>query len=98
MANNNTILFDVLFIYLKLNVLKQYRFNTYCCRLRILSCMPPPVSSAVILTKAVGGNEVNTAQMLQCSVIMTYIHVIIAVKVCIRNFFIVCISGAVLHH
>ena len=27
-------------------------------RLTILSCMPPPVSSAVILTKAVGGNEV----------------------------------------
>lgn len=25
--------------------------------LKILSCMPPPVSSAVILTKAVGGNE-----------------------------------------
>jgi len=25
----------------------------------VTSCMPPPVSSAVILTKAVGGNEVN---------------------------------------
>ena len=25
--------------------------------LTVVSCMPPPVSSAVILTKAVGGNE-----------------------------------------
>ncbi|OCT99733.1 hypothetical protein XELAEV_180055143mg, partial [Xenopus laevis] len=25
--------------------------------LQTVSCMPPPVSSAVILTKAVGGNE-----------------------------------------
>ncbi len=28
-------------------------------RLQTVACMPPPVSSAVILTKAVGGNEVN---------------------------------------
>ena len=32
-----------------------------CCfpasRLHVVGCMPPPVSSAVILTKAVGGNE-----------------------------------------
>ena len=27
-------------------------------RLQVVSCMPPPVSSAVILTKSVGGNEV----------------------------------------
>jgi sodium/bile acid cotransporter 7 len=27
-------------------------------RLLVISCMPPPVSSAVIMTKAVGGNEV----------------------------------------
>ena len=27
--------------------------------LQVVSCMPPPVSSAVILTKAVGGNEVR---------------------------------------
>lgn len=26
-------------------------------RLQVVGCMPPPVSSAVILTKAVGGNE-----------------------------------------
>lgn len=26
-------------------------------RLHVVGCMPPPVSSAVILTKAVGGNE-----------------------------------------
>lgn len=28
-------------------------------RLQTVGCMPPPVSSAVILTKAVGGNEVS---------------------------------------
>ena len=28
-------------------------------RLKVLGCMPPPVSSAVILTRAVGGNEVS---------------------------------------
>lgn len=28
-------------------------------RLQTVGCMPPPVSSAVILTKAVGGNEVR---------------------------------------
>lgn len=27
--------------------------------LQTVGCMPPPVSSAVILTKAVGGNEVS---------------------------------------
>ena len=28
-------------------------------RLLVVGCMPPPVSSAVILTKAVGGNDVR---------------------------------------
>ena len=28
-------------------------------RLKVLGCMPPPVSSAVILTRAVGGNQVS---------------------------------------
>ena len=28
-------------------------------RLKVFGCMPPPVSSAVILTRAVGGNEVS---------------------------------------
>lgn len=31
-------------------------------RLQTVACMPPPVSSAVILTKAVGGNEVKKLQ------------------------------------
>lgn len=29
----------------------------HLCRLQVVGCMPPPVSSAVILTKAVGGND-----------------------------------------
>jgi predicted Na+-dependent transporter len=33
------------------NLLKTF------CRLITVGCMPPPVSSAVILTKSVGGNE-----------------------------------------
>ena len=51
-------LFDYLLINSKLiahvkilwYIISFFRFIT-------LSCMPPPVSSAVILTKAVGGNE-----------------------------------------
>ena len=33
-------------------------------RLLVVGCMPPPVSSAVILTKAVGGNEVGQLLIL----------------------------------
>lgn len=33
-------------------------------RLQTVGCMPPPVSSAVILTKAVGGNEVKEPDTL----------------------------------
>ena len=32
-------------------------------RLQVVGCMPPPVSSAVILTKAVGGNEVKNTSL-----------------------------------
>lgn len=34
--------------------------------LQTVGCMPPPVSSAVILTKAVGGNEVSFHFVLEC--------------------------------
>lgn len=32
--------------------------------LQTVGCMPPPVSSAVILTKAVGGNEVSFLKII----------------------------------
>lgn len=38
-----------------------------------LSCMPPPVSSAVILTKAVGGNEVCIVSLVLC-LLVTFAH------------------------
>ncbi|XP_052793213.1 sodium/bile acid cotransporter 7-like [Mya arenaria] len=40
------------------HILNAFNFNEHITEgLKILSCLPPPVSSAVILTKAVGGNE-----------------------------------------
>ena len=46
--------------------LQGYVFTCHCIishstlpRLLVVGCMPPPVSSAVILTKAVGGNDVS---------------------------------------
>ena len=38
--------------------------HTHTPRLHVVGCMPPPVSSAVILTKAVGGNEVREREAL----------------------------------
>ena len=42
-------------------------------RLTLLSCMPPPVSSAVILTKAVGGNEVRVPTRSEISLCSIYL-------------------------
>lgn len=39
-------------------------------RLQTVSCMPPPVSSAVILTKAVGGNEVRSQKHTRLSCLL----------------------------
>ena len=44
-------------IFLLTEIFNQFRFNYYLLTgIRVLSCMPPPVSSAVIITKAIGGN------------------------------------------
>lgn len=41
-----------------INLLSSSNFDVLLLQgLKVLACMPPPVSSAVILTKAVGGNE-----------------------------------------
>lgn len=46
------------FIFMLIKFLYLTSINTSLLQgLTVLSCMPPPVSSAVILTKAVGGNE-----------------------------------------
>ncbi|XP_053400296.1 sodium/bile acid cotransporter 7-like isoform X2 [Mercenaria mercenaria] len=51
------ILFPVI-IFTLVKFLSVGEFNKHILEgLKILSCLPPPVSSAVILTKAVGGNE-----------------------------------------
>uniref|UniRef100_A0A8D0GN31 Sodium/bile acid cotransporter 7 n=1 Tax=Sphenodon punctatus TaxID=8508 RepID=A0A8D0GN31_SPHPU len=47
-------------IWLFLQVLSITPINEWLLKgLQTVGCMPPPVSSAVILTKAVGGNEVS---------------------------------------
>uniref|UniRef100_A0A3Q3WU68 Sodium/bile acid cotransporter n=1 Tax=Mola mola TaxID=94237 RepID=A0A3Q3WU68_MOLML len=53
-----TLIFFPLAIWLVLRVLSLTSIDQWLLRgLQTVSCMPPPVSSAVILTKAVGGNE-----------------------------------------
>uniref|UniRef100_A0A3Q2ZQL1 Sodium/bile acid cotransporter n=1 Tax=Kryptolebias marmoratus TaxID=37003 RepID=A0A3Q2ZQL1_KRYMA len=53
-----TLIFFPLAVWLLLQVLALTDIDQWLLRgLQTVSCMPPPVSSAVILTKAVGGNE-----------------------------------------
>ncbi|XP_053559691.1 sodium/bile acid cotransporter 7 isoform X2 [Bombina bombina] len=53
-----TLVFFPTAIWLFLQVLSLTPINEWLLKgLQTVSCMPPPVSSAVILTKAVGGNE-----------------------------------------
>nr|KAG5694918.1 hypothetical protein BaRGS_025079 [Batillaria attramentaria] len=53
-----TFAFFPVFIHLVVALLQHTSFDHLLLDgLTVLSCMPPPVSSAVILTKAIGGNE-----------------------------------------
>ncbi|XP_059396242.1 sodium/bile acid cotransporter 7-like [Carassius carassius] len=53
-----TLVFFPITVWLLLKVLSLTAINEWLLRgLQTVACMPPPVSSAVILTKAVGGNE-----------------------------------------
>ncbi|XP_056156095.1 sodium/bile acid cotransporter 7 isoform X2 [Lampris incognitus] len=53
-----TLVFFPLAVWLLLKVLALTAINQWLLKgLQTVGCMPPPVSSAVILTKAVGGNE-----------------------------------------
>ncbi|XP_072314750.1 sodium/bile acid cotransporter 7 [Eucyclogobius newberryi] len=53
-----TLVFFPVCVWLLLRVLALSNIDQWLLRgLQTVSCMPPPVSSAVILTKAVGGNE-----------------------------------------
>ncbi|XP_002168639.1 sodium/bile acid cotransporter 7 [Hydra vulgaris] len=56
-----TFFFIPVFIYLIVEFLKSItNVNEYLLRgILVVSCMPPPVSSAVIITKSIGGNEAN---------------------------------------
>lgn len=54
-----TFFFFPIFIYILTKIIEQFTFNQFrylLTGLRVLSCMPPPVSSAVIITKSIGGN------------------------------------------
>uniref|UniRef100_A0AAZ3R0K1 Sodium/bile acid cotransporter n=1 Tax=Oncorhynchus tshawytscha TaxID=74940 RepID=A0AAZ3R0K1_ONCTS len=56
-----TLVFFPVAMWLCIKLLALTSINTWLLRgLQTVGCMPPPVSSAVILTKAVGGNEVFT--------------------------------------
>ena len=53
-----TFCFIPTFIYFLVNLLMQTSMNTWLLKgILIVGCMPPPVSSGVIITKAIGGNE-----------------------------------------
>ncbi|XP_064609966.1 sodium/bile acid cotransporter 7-like [Liolophura sinensis] len=53
-----TFIFYPLFIQTTLSLLRESPFDPLLLDgLTVLGCMPPPVSSAVLLTKAIGGNE-----------------------------------------
>ncbi|CAB1345658.1 unnamed protein product, partial [Coregonus sp. 'balchen'] len=53
-----TLVFFPVAMWLCIKLLALTSINTWLLRgLQTVGCMPPPVSSAVILTKAVGGNE-----------------------------------------
>ncbi|XP_008947332.1 PREDICTED: sodium/bile acid cotransporter 7-like, partial [Merops nubicus] len=55
-----TLVFFPTAIWLFLQLLSITPINEWLLKgLQTVGCMPPPVSSAVILTKAVGGNEVS---------------------------------------
>jgi len=52
-----TFVFSPVAMYCLTEVFKLFHFNRYLLMgIRVLSCMPPPVSSAVIITKSIGGN------------------------------------------
>nr|XP_002131347.1 sodium/bile acid cotransporter 7 [Ciona intestinalis] len=53
-----TLLFTPCAMWILLHFLSKTAINVYLIQgLQIVSCMPPPVSSAVIFTKTVGGND-----------------------------------------
>ncbi|CAK8697170.1 unnamed protein product [Clavelina lepadiformis] len=53
-----TLLFTPCFMWTLLQFLSKTAINVYLLQgLQVVSCMPPPVSSAVIFTKTVGGND-----------------------------------------
>lgn len=53
-----TFCFIPTFMYFLVNILFQTGMNSWLLKgILIVGCMPPPVSSAVIITKAIGGNE-----------------------------------------
>ncbi|NWW04908.1 NTCP7 protein, partial [Oreocharis arfaki] len=63
-----TLVFFPTAIWVFLQLLSITPINEWLLKgLQTVGCMPPPVSSAVILTKAVGGNEVNySASLTDC--------------------------------
>ncbi|KAJ1454074.1 putative sodium bile acid cotransporter [Pelagophyceae sp. CCMP2097] len=66
-------------------VLRRLGFNPWLLQgIKAMSCMPPPVSSAVILTKAAGGNEAaaifNSAFGSLLGIIVTPIELLLVIE------------------
>uniref|UniRef100_A0A3Q3FYZ0 Sodium/bile acid cotransporter n=1 Tax=Labrus bergylta TaxID=56723 RepID=A0A3Q3FYZ0_9LABR len=75
-----TLVFIPLAVWLLLQVLTLTAIDQWLLRgLQTVSCMPPPVSSAVILTKAVGGNELGSSSSVPFSSIFSQLFMTVVV-------------------
>uniref|UniRef100_A0A671PBQ3 Sodium/bile acid cotransporter n=1 Tax=Sinocyclocheilus anshuiensis TaxID=1608454 RepID=A0A671PBQ3_9TELE len=75
-----TLVFFPIAIWLLLKVLALTAINEWLLRgLQTVACMPPPVSSAVILTKAVGGNELGSSSSVPFSSIFSQLFMTVVV-------------------
>uniref|UniRef100_A0A3P8V0D7 Sodium/bile acid cotransporter n=1 Tax=Cynoglossus semilaevis TaxID=244447 RepID=A0A3P8V0D7_CYNSE len=77
-----TLLFFPVAVWLLLRVLEFTPIDQWLlrgCVLQTVSCMPPPVSSAVILTKAVGGNELGSSSSVPFSSIFSQLFMTVVV-------------------
>ncbi|XP_068043894.1 sodium/bile acid cotransporter 7 isoform X6 [Anomalospiza imberbis] len=73
-----TLVFFPTAIWVFLQLLSITPINEWLLKgLQTVGCMPPPVSSAVILTKAVGGNE---AAAIFNSAFGSFLHILLSVK------------------
>ncbi|ELK25382.1 Sodium/bile acid cotransporter 7 [Myotis davidii] len=77
-------------IWLFLQLLSITPINEWLLKgLQTVGCMPPPVSSAVILTKAVGGNELGSSSSVPFTSIFSQLSVTVVVPLIIGQSYLV---------